>query len=540
MADDVIVGLDAGTSVIKAVAFDLTGRQIAKAVCDNELHYTGDGGVEQDLARTWTVAVETLHVLAERVPGLAERIAAVAVTGQGDGTWLMDADGEPVGRSMLWLDARSSDIVSHWRSSAVGPAAYASTGTGLNQSAQSGQLKWLSQHHPERLAKAATACHCKDWLYHCLTGERVTDPAEAVWTFGSYQRRDYDDAVLEAFGLSDYRRLLPPIVDGTRQHATLRPSAAAATGLKAGTPIVLAPVDMLATGLGAGVYEPHRRVACSIIGSTGAHLCVRHREADIVLRDQASYTMPFVAPGTWLQLASNMAATLNIDWFVDGLNALLEGVGQPAVDRTRLLCQVDEALARVPPGRLIYHPFISANGERGPFVNPHARAQFLGLDADATQLDMARAIYEGIAFAARDCYEVLDAHPEEVRITGGGAQSATLAGILASVLGVPVRPLVREEAGAAGAAMVATLALGHHRRLDDVCATWVTPHLADPVAPTAELQRVYERLFPVYRAAYTHSDGFWRAFHAAGTPLPEDSLHGPGRAPVSETRGENR
>lgn len=536
MADDVIVGLDAGTSVIKAVAFDPAGYQVAKAVCDNELHYTGDGGVEQDPGRTWAAAAETLRTLAAEVPGLVERVSAVAVTGQGDGTWLLDAEGQPVGRSMLWLDARSSDIVSRWRNSSVGSTTYASTGTGLNQSAQSGQLKWLSEHQPQRLARAATVCHCKDWLYHCLTGERATDPTEAVWTFGSYQRRDYDDAVLEAFGLSAYRRLLPPIVDGTREHAALHRRAAAETGLKAGTPVVLAPVDMLATGLGAGVYDPHRRVACSIVGSTGAHLYVRHRESDIVLHDQASYTMPFVAPGTWLQLASNMAATLNIDWFVDGLNALFEAVGQPAVDRTQLLGRVDAAIARVPPGRLIYHPFICTNGERGPFVNPQARAQFLGLDADTTQLDMARAIYEGIAFAARDCYAALDAAPEEVRITGGGAQSATLAGILASVLGVPVRPLVREEAGAAGAAMVATLALGHYSRLEDVCAQWVTPHLAACVSPDPALQQVYERLFPVYRDAYAHSDEFWRAFHAAGNPSTPRTALADVRDPATETK----
>jgi len=516
MAEPVIIGLDAGTSVIKAVAFDTSGREIGKAARKNALQYVEGGGVEQDLHETWRAARETLRELSESMPGLSDRVIAVAITGQGDGTWLIDAQGEPVGPAMLWLDARSSALVADWRDSDVGRSTYGITGTGLNQSMQSGQLRWLRDNRPERLDAAATAFHCKDWLYFRMTGCRVTDGTEAVWTFGNYRTGDYDDSVLSAFGLSRYRHLLPEIVDGSRSHDPLTAKAAAATGLKAGTPVVLAPVDMQTTALGGGVFDPDRRVACSVIGSTGAHLCVRHRPEDVVLRDQAGYTMPFVEPGTRMQLVSNMAATLNIDWFVEGINALLQAVGQPTCSHGELLSRLDAALARVPPGRVIYHPFISASGERGPFVNPWARAQFLGLSTEVTQLDMARAVYEGIAFAARDCYSALEAAPGEVRVTGGAAQSATLRGILAAALGVPIRTLHREETGAAGAAMVATLSLGLHGDLAAACQRWVTPYLDDPVRPDTALADVYDRLFPVYRQAYSHSAEFWRGFHAVG------------------------
>lgn len=514
MPADVILGLDAGTSVIKAVAFDPDGRQIGRAVRANALAPVAGGGVEQDLGETWRAAAETLRELAATLPGLPSRVAAVAVTGQGDGTWLIDAAGEPVGRSMLWLDARSGGIVADWRSSGVGPATYAVTGTGLNQSSQSGQLRWLADHQPERLARAATVCHCKDWLYFRLTGARATDPAEAIWTFGDFRTGEYDAGVLERFGLAAHRHLLPEIVDARVRHHRLGRDAAGVTGLREGTPVVLAPVDMLTTGLGAGVYEPDGRVGCSILGSTGAHLRVRHRLGDVHLADQVGYTMPFPADGTWLQLVSNMAATLNIDWFVKGLRELLRAIGVPVGDDADVLARLDPVLAEVPPGRLVYHPFIAASGERGPFVNPWARAQFLGLSVEATQLDMARAVYEGIAFAARDCYGVLDTELDEIRLTGGAAQSATLRGILAAALGVPVRPVGREEAGAAGAAIVATLALGHFEQLADACRTWVAPYLGDAVVPDPALQARYEALYPVYRSGYAHSEEFWRGFAA--------------------------
>lgn len=508
---DVIIGLDAGTSVIKAVAFDRRGRELAKAQCGNHLHHRADGGVEQDMEGTWGAAVTTLTTLIAEHPALAPRLAAIAVTGQGDGTWMIDAAGRPVGDALLWLDNRSSDIVAHWRATRAGPEAYRRTGTGLNQSVQSGQLAWLEANEPERLARAATVFHCKDWLYFRLTGARATDPAEALWTYGDYRSGDYSEAVLEHFGLARYRRLLPPIVDGSRECAPLDDAVARAIGVAPGIPVVLAPVDMLATGLGAGVYEPGKRVACSIIGTTGAHLCVREDVRDIVLGNQSCYTMPCVAPETWVQLCSNMAATLNLEWFLKGLNQLLTALGETPLDPEGLLPRLDAALADTEPGRLIYHPFICTNGERGPFFNPRARAQFLGLSSDTHQLHMVRAIYEGVAFAARDCYHALEAHPEELRLTGGAARSRTLCTTLASVMGVPVRTLTRDETGAAGAAMVASLCLGHHRDLAEACRTWVTPFLVEErVMPDPDLQNLYERLFGVYRRSYANADGFWR------------------------------
>ena len=165
--------------------------------------------------------------------------------------------------------------------------------------------------------------------------------------------------------------------------------------------MVSSPSRRKATGLGAGVYEPGRRVACSIIGTTGAHLCVREDARDIVLSNQSCYTMPCVAPDTWVQLCSNMAATLNLEWFIKSLNQMLEALGEAPLTAEGLLPRLDAALAGTEPGRLIYHPFICANGERGPFFNPRARAQFLGLSTEVNHLHMARAIYEGVAFAAR-------------------------------------------------------------------------------------------------------------------------------------------
>ncbi len=111
MTRDILIGVDAGTSVIKAVAFSLTGEQIAVAARPNVYETPAPGQVEQDMLRTWADCVATLRDLSELAPNLAARAAALAVTAQGDGSWMIDADGEPVGGGLLWLDSRAADLV---------------------------------------------------------------------------------------------------------------------------------------------------------------------------------------------------------------------------------------------------------------------------------------------------------------------------------------------------------------------------------------------------------------------------------------------
>lgn len=516
MTRDLLVGLDAGTSMFKAVAFDLAGREVAVAAVRNAYAEVGGGGVEQDMARTWDDAARTLRLLAGKVEDLAGRAAALAVTAQGDGTWLVDEAGEPVAPAWIWLDSRSAAIVEDLRAGAAGAGAYALTGSGLNACQQGPHLLWLARHRPDLLERAATAFHCKDWLYFKLTGARATDPAEGTFTFGDYRTRAYSPEILDLLGLSAWRHLLPPIVEGTREHHPLTPAGAAATGLATGTPVVLGYVDVACTALGGGLFDPGGRdVGCSIVGSTGMHMRLAGGPGEVQLNgDQTGYTMAFPVPGSLAQMQSNMAATLNVDWLVDRAAEILAAFGE-ARPRAELLPLVDARVAETRPGTLLYHPYIHAAGERGPFVESSARAQFLGLTTETGFFDLARAVYEGLCLAARDCYAAMGEIPAEIRITGGAARSRTLRRILAGVLGRPVRGSRREETGAAGAAMMAAVRLGLYPDMAACCAEWVDPLLGEPEPPDPDLTRRYEALFPVYRAGHGATRGIWRDLQRA-------------------------
>lgn len=510
---DVLIGIDAGTSVIKAVAFTADGDELASRNRSNHYVTLAGGGVEQGIQRTLD---DTLAVLAELVagePAIAAQVVGIAVTGQGDGTWLVDANHQPVHDAWLWLDSRSADEARAIEAMPAYAEVYARTGTGVNVCQMRTHLVWMQRHAPELLRRAATAYHCKDWLYHGLTGERATDPSEGVFTFGSFVTRDYDDAVVDALGLDAVRHLLPPVVDGMETSAPLSAAAAKQVGLPCGLPVTLGYVDVICNALGGGLFSADATPGLSIVGSTGMHMrLVRHAD-DVVLNDSRSgYTMCFPGGG-YAQMQSNMAATLNIDWLVDTVIDINRFAGHETT-RAALLPRLDAAVASATPGRVLYHPFISQAGERGPFTDPTARASLVGLDSATDFASLARAVYEGLALAARDCFDAMGERPDEVRLSGGAARSRELRTIMAAVLGRPLRVVERDESGAAGACMIAATGLGLYDSLEACSAEWIDSRLGEIQHPDAALVDVYDTLAPVYRQSREALADTWHAMSA--------------------------
>ncbi|TPN44948.1 carbohydrate kinase [Mesorhizobium sp. B1-1-4] len=508
---DLLIGIDAGTSVIKSIAFDTKGRQIAAAATPNHYETRPGGGAEQDLARTWADAAATLRQLAEKVPDLAGRTIAIAVTGQGDGTWLIDGKGEPVAKGWLWLDARAAGVVEEIRARPEDRLRFEKTGSGLAACQQGSQFVFMKRNMPEMLDKAATAFHCKDWLYFKLTGERATDPSEGTFTFGDFRTRDYSEDVLDVLGVADLRHLLPPVTDGTRHSAGLSQAAAAATGMLAGTPVVLGYVDVVCTALGAGLLDRERKPGCTIIGSTGMHMRLAETPDDVQLNEAATgYTMAMPAPGVFAQMQSNMAATLNIDWVLGLASGILASQG---ITRSNgeMIALVDAWIAASQPASLLYQPYVSEAGERGPFVDANARAGFVGISSRHGYADLVRAVFEGLAFAARDCYAAMGPLPREIRLTGGAARSPALRKILGAAVGADIRTSQREEAGAAGAAMIAAVCVGLYKSMDECVAEWVTPLLGEAEPSDRDLAAIYDRMTPSYMLAHQALRPVWRA-----------------------------
>jgi erythritol kinase len=204
-----------------------------------------------------------------------------------------------------------------------------------------------------------------------------------------------------------------------------------------------------------------------------------------------------------------MAATLNIDWLLDVAIGILSEHGLNK-SRTDLLKGLDDKVMAREPAKLLFHPYISWAGERSPFMDTAARAMFNGLDTTADYFDMMRAVFEGLAFAARDCYTAMGSIPKEVRVTGGAARSKAMRLFMASVLNADIRTVSRQEAGAAGAAMIAAVQQKIFPKMTECAKVWVDPHLGASTAPDAVLAARYDKVFPRYVAARTATRPIWK------------------------------
>jgi erythritol kinase (D-erythritol 1-phosphate-forming) len=510
MTDGVLIGIDAGTSVIKSVAFTLAGQQLGVASLPNIYQSMSDGGAEQDMARTWADTAKTLSLLSEQIPNLAQRLIAISVTGQGDGMWLVGKQGEPIAPAWLWLDARSAQLAHTFVASPDHIDHFHRTGTAVNACQLSTQMAWMNIHRPEVLEKATAALHCKDWLYFKLTDHLATDPSEANFTFGNFRDRKYAAHILDQLGAGATKRLLPPIVDGTIEAHGLSMAAAQLTGLKAGTPVTLGYVDIVCSGLGGGLFDLSNKVGCTIIGSTGVHMRLQPDAKNVKLNAfQSGYTMAFPAPNMVAQIQSNMASTLNIDWLTDmAITVLAEhGVSRSRAD---ILRGLDDQILAKPAAQNMYHPYISNAGERGPFMDSSARAMLQFNLRDRDFVDLLRAVFEGICFAARDCYFMMGDMPQEIRVTGGAARSKAVRTILAGVLNSNVRTVLREESGAAGTAMIAAVQQKIYPSMQECVTHWVDTQLGPITSPDESLVKTYNTAFPHYKRTREALAPVWR------------------------------
>ena len=526
---EILIGLDAGAESIEAVAFDRDGRELQTVAIASPVARL-EQGPEQDLGDLWQAAARALRQLASQVPDLGPRTAALAITARSGGAWLIDEDGDPVAPAWPGPARRAQSLVERWRQTGIARELQAITGVAPDTASANVQMAWLLRHRPEILERAASALGCKDWLYFCCTGERATDAADGVASFGSRRTRAYDPAVLRLLNLEEVERLLPEIIDGTRHQGALSRAAAAATGLRSGTPVVLAPPDLVAKALAAGLAEPGQELAVSILGTTTRHLRVlsdRHESngahgskgangghgangAD----GAAISRLPYVVPRTALAICSS-PGTADADWLVDLGVQLSADAGLIGIRRDELRTILERKAAQARAGALLLQPFGSDHGlpEASPVA---ARAHVLGIDREATVYDLMRALHEGQGFAARASHVALGGPPAELRLIDEAASSPLGRTILAACVGARVRVVERTAPGAAGAALFAAVALGQYKTVAEAGADWVRPWLgeAEPVDP--DLQARYAQLYPIHCGARPVTAGIAQALDQIG------------------------
>lgn len=435
------LGVDAGTSKVKAAIISQDGRQIDMESSRVEIHRPFSGASEMDMEELWEVFCGIAQKLRQRNPDIWKEIIGVGVAGQGDGLWAIDADGKPVRRAILWNDTRTKEL--KIEREALDDLCCANACNVVYAGSWHILLRWIKEREEEAYGRIAHLFHCKDWLNYQLTGEVATDYSDASTALLNLDTREYAYEVLEALGIEDKKDAFPKLVDTSAIAGTVTADAARLTGLRKGTPVVGGAIDVAAVALGLGVRETG--AACTIIGTTLSNQMVMERSR-IDLRHQMGIC--HIPKGTYLSIMPTLNGTTALDW------AKKLFFGDASYDA------VERAIKEVPAGSrgILFLPYLY--GERAPFRNPFASGSFHGLTASHTGADLCRAVYEGLAMNILECYESLPPVQDGIAVSGGGAASNELCGILADSMGKEVLRPSSAELGIQGIASVVAEALG--------------------------------------------------------------------------------
>ncbi|NIH78191.1 FGGY-family carbohydrate kinase [Amycolatopsis viridis] len=480
-----IIGVDIGTSLTKAVVFDEAGVSLHQATTPSEVRHLSGGRVEQDLDQVvGTVATVVREVAAK----LDAPVTALALTGQGDGVWLRDEDGNAVRPAISWLDGRANALLAKWQADGITREVFRRTGSGMFPGCAAAILSYLDMHEPEVLDRAVVAGYCVDAVVQRLTGEITVDVSDASLPFLDPKTRQYDDGAIAAVGLSHRRGLLadpaPP-----KAVFSLNRRGAELLGLPEGLPVTAGPFDLPASAIGAGVRAPGDGILTA--GTTLACQVLTDSAEFDGEGEPAGMFLSTPAPGEYLHAMPAMVGTAGIDWICRLLGIEVTGIGA--------------LLAQSPPGAAGVRalPFLSASGERAPFVDASARAQFAGLSLEHGQADVVRALCESIAYAARHCFEAAGLSGR-LYACGGGVRSAEWTQIFADVLGRPIVIPSDPGVGARGAVLVAAEALNQPFDAE----LWASS--SRTVSPVPENIDFYQGGYADYQASLTAARGLWR------------------------------
>lgn len=435
-----MIGIDLGTSMIKAAAFSMEGDILAVASRRPTLRYLSTERIEQDFEE---VVGEVGAVVSEVRAATSETPLGIGITGQSDGLWLLDADGRAARPAISWLDGRGNRPLRRWMEDGTYEAVFRRNGNAIFAGSHAPLLAALAESEPETLARATTASYLKDGILQRLTGVRVTDPSDASLPFLDTNTRQYDPEILRLLGLERYAGLLSPVDPSPGRAYPLNAAGAALTGLSVGIPVHAGPFDMPACAIGAGVTALGDGLIT--IGTTLACQVMTDRvETD---GEPMGMTLCMPTEQRWLRAAAAMVGTASLDWVLALVGVKPDGL--------------EDILKQSVPGAhgVTALPYFSAAGERAPFCDVSARGQLAGLSIGTTRADLVMAVCESVAYAARHCVEAAGLKGR-VSVCGGGVGSRAWCQIIADVLQMPLHVARRPEVGARGTAMATMDVIG--------------------------------------------------------------------------------
>lgn len=474
-----LLGIDVGTSALKAALFTPDGRAAAQASRGYATRHPQPGWAEQDPADWWAAACAATREALDAAGARPGEVACVGVDGQSWAAVAVDAQGEALLPTPIWTDTRAREECAQLERLAGAEALFACSGNPLGPGYTLPKIRWYQRHAPQAMARAAAVLQSNGYIVRRLTGECTQDASQGYGLACFDVRRGRWDLDL-ARALQVPAQLLAPVRACHEVVGRVTAQAAALTGLLAGTPVVAGGLDAACGALGAGVTEPGQTQEQG--GQAGGmSICL-----DAPVADPRLILSQHVAPGRWLLQGGTTGGGGALKWLREQVCPELS------------FEQMSELAAGVPAGSggVLFLPYME--GERSPLWNPDARGAFYGLRYGVGRAHLVRAMMEGVAFSLRhnlDVAAAAGARAGTLRAMGGAANSRVWTQIKADVTGRAIEVPGSDTATALGAAMLAGMGAGVYA---DAAEAARTVRVTRTHRPDAAACAAYEARYAAY------------------------------------------
>lgn len=498
-----LMGIDLGTTNVKAIVFDLEGNPVSRGEAGSyQIISNHANWAEQDANLWWSDTASAIRQAIAGFPYDAGEIAAVSVSSQGMAMLPLDVDGRPLCLAHIWMDRRGVAEAAEIDEKFGHERVKEHFGAYADPYYQITNILWFKKHQPELYGKTWRIVKANTYLNYRLTGKLALDDGQATMTLCyDILSREWSDELGDAIGIP-LRRLMPPVRRAHEILGEVTPDAARETGLRAGTPVLVGGVDSALALLEVGITREGD--AAEITGTSSNNFFASKLPPP--MDSPLLGFQPLVRTEEVPEMLFGPTNTTGeaVRWFrrVVGLEKGSMPDGRSVYDHLETLAVSAPAGCR----GMLFYPYLM--GERAPLWSNSMRGMFIGADVRTTQADMIRAIYEGTSFALREICEAAGAAGATVkrfRVAGGCAQSDVWLKIKASMLGLPIEATVGSGGAPKGNALLAGYGIGLYRDFSKTVEGMLK--FEKVVEPDLEWMKVYDDLYPVFIKMRNHLAG---------------------------------
>lgn len=497
-----IITVDSGTSQIKTTLYNISGQAIYKVAVANKIISLRRDWMEQDMDILWENVLYTLKETIEKSKVDPSKIKAIGLAAQGEGCWLIDENHQPLRNAILWNDSRAAEVVSRVRSNKkIDERIKSITGSYLFSGATTAILRWLKENEEENYKRAKYILYCKDWIRYKLTKIVSLEYTDLSTSPLDLRSKEVSYELLELLGIEDSHPFFSNVRDSFQEFDYIDKDIANYLGLSDTTIVSLGMLDIVSAALGGGAVTDGD--IAIVLGTSNMSQIVTSDDKDF--SKVAGYEKHIIH-GKNLEVIGSMAGTPNLDWIIDTAFKHEKEIAKEK--NINLYTHLESSVDNINAAEkgIIYHPYISNAGERAPFSNSNARAQFFGLSQDISREYLLRAVYEGVAFSIRHCLHEVEGN-RRIILTGGGSQSKVWPQIISDITKREVLVPSTHELTSMGATMLAGIQAKIYLDLNDALA--YTFNVDETYSPNIEKSKIYDKAYYLYTEIVESNHRLW-------------------------------